>query len=62
MLSRPRQQRKQDHSRSNRSDSPAAIHIGGVIEPVMSLVMGVIVPLIVLAILLPIIESNQLVR
>jgi hypothetical protein len=62
MLSRPRQQRIQDHSRSNRGDSPASIHIGGVIEPVMSVVMGVIVPLIVLAILLPIIESNQLVR
>ena len=36
--------------------------IAGLLEPVLILVMGVVVLLIVLAVLMPIIEINQLVR
>ena len=36
--------------------------IAGLLEPVLILVMGLVVLLIVLAVLMPIIEINQLVR
>jgi general secretion pathway protein F len=39
-----------------------ALTIAGLLEPVLILVMGVVVLLIVLAVLMPIIEINQLVR
>ena len=39
-----------------------ALMIAGLLEPVLILAMGVVVLLIVLAVLMPIIEINQLVR
>jgi general secretion pathway protein F len=39
-----------------------AMTIAGLLEPALILVMGVVVLLIVLAVLMPIIEINQLVR
>jgi general secretion pathway protein F len=39
-----------------------ALTIAGLLEPLLILAMGVLVLLIVLAVLMPIIEINQLVR
>jgi general secretion pathway protein F len=39
-----------------------ALTIAGLLEPVLILAMGLVVLLIVLAVLMPIIEINQLVR
>lgn len=55
MLNRAAQLQEQDLERR-------ALTIAGLLEPVLILVMGVVVLLIVLAVLMPIIEINQLVR
>mgnify|MGYP006272579845 CR=1 FL=1 len=55
MLNRAAQMQEQDLERR-------ALTIAGLLEPVLILAMGVIVLLIVLAVLMPIIEINQLVR
>ena len=44
------------------SGKSTLLHIAGLLEPVLILAMGVVVLLIVLAVLMPIIEINQLVR
>jgi general secretion pathway protein F len=55
MLNRAAQMQEQDLERR-------ALTIAGLLEPVLILAMGVVVLLIVLAVLMPIIEINQLVR
>ncbi|MEK0428290.1 MAG: type secretion system protein GspF [Pseudomonadota bacterium] len=55
MLNRASQMQEQDLERR-------ALIIAGLLEPVLILAMGVVVLLIVLAVLMPIIEINQLVR
>ncbi len=55
MLNRAAQLQEQDLERR-------ALTIAGLLEPVLILAMGVVVLLIVLAVLMPIIEINQLVR
>ncbi len=55
MLNRASQMQEQDLERR-------ALTIAGLLEPVLILAMGVVVLLIVLAVLMPIIEINQLVR
>lgn len=55
MLERASQTQEQDLERR-------AMTIAGLLEPVLILAMGVVVLLIVLAVLMPIIEINQLVR
>ncbi len=55
MLDRAAQMQEQDLERR-------ALTIAGLLEPVLILAMGVVVLLIVLAVLMPIIEINQLVR
>ena len=55
MLNRAAQMQEQDLERR-------ALMIAGLLEPVLILAMGVVVLLIVLAVLMPIIEINQLVR
>mgnify|MGYP003384430979 CR=1 FL=1 len=55
MLERASNQQEQDLERR-------ALTMAGLLEPVLILAMGVVVLLIVLAVLLPIIEINQLVR
>mgnify|MGYP006273081249 FL=1 len=55
MLNRASQMQEQDLERR-------ALTIAGLLEPVLILAMGVVVLLIVLAVLMRIIEINQLVR
>jgi general secretion pathway protein F len=55
MLNRASQMQEQDLERN-------ALTIAGLLEPLLILAMGVLVLLIVLAVLMPIIEINQLVR
>jgi general secretion pathway protein F len=55
MLDRAAQMQAQDLERR-------ALTIAGLLEPMLILTMGVVVLLIVLAVLMPIIEINQLVR
>jgi general secretion pathway protein F len=55
MLNRASQMQEQDLERR-------ALTIAGLLEPLLILAMGVVVLLIVLAVLMPIIEINQLVR
>ncbi len=55
MLNRAAQMQEQDLERR-------ALTLAGLLEPVLILAMGVVVLLIVLAVLMPIIEINQLVR
>ena len=55
MLNRASQMQEQDLERR-------ALTIAGLLEPVLILAMGIVVLLIVLAVLMPIIEINQLVR
>jgi general secretion pathway protein F len=55
MLNRAAQLQEQDLERR-------ALTIAGLLEPVLILAMGIVVLLIVLAVLMPIIEINQLVR
>jgi general secretion pathway protein F len=55
MLNRASQMQEQDLERR-------ALTIAGLLEPMLILAMGVVVLLIVLAVLMPIIEINQLVR
>jgi general secretion pathway protein F len=55
MLNRAAQMQEQDLERR-------ALTIASLLEPILILTMGVLVLLIVLAVLMPIIEINQLVR
>ena len=55
MLNRAAQMQEQDLERR-------ALTIASLLEPVLILTMGVVVLLIVLAVLMPIIEINQLVK
>jgi general secretion pathway protein F len=55
MLNRAAQMQEQDLERR-------ALTMAGLLEPVLILAMGIVVLLIVLAVLMPIIEINQLVR